>query len=432
MSRLLRCALGASIALACSPKSTEPLGGAQGEPIERCEEEQNAFEPQSLLVYKVKDDETLSEIAQKFQIKDGIARLSSINHLRNPNLIRSDSGLLIPPNSPWTDSLRKYQSETIVSPERRFCESKAWSPIKKTRLPAFAQRECKVADCSESSSTQKVCFCESKNEEEAGTFLWIDQQQIKAKWPASPSSFFNKVGEQRAFDVVQLDLDRDSQDEVVVFAFEAANNGVPIGTSRVAVLSEQYSAPLLWTDDGSLENLFVVGDSGCELQSTVWDWYTPQLDVNGLYQKREAYVYQGGTLQKSHSFPAIFQRYGAVNWHTWPKYSEASGVSSSAFGVIESIESKPDAYSPYETTFHIRLTNGELKHFVYQSGYSDSEFEGDWRTFISGIGDETSNTIYPYEYWPAELSKWQGRAVEISSLYREESWQNFMLIVNNE
>jgi hypothetical protein len=399
--------------LACSP-------GVAPEAAEHCDEP-SLFVPQTLLVYRVEYGDSLSQIAQRFHIEGGPRLLASINHLTNIDQIRANAGLLIPQNKPWTNALPLYQPEQIVSPDRRFCESKEWSPVESKRLPAFAQKECgaKKADCS-SGHGQQVCFC-AGDEEGAGKFIWLDQKQVKAVWAGTPANFFNTSGGARVFSVRQLDLDQDARDEVAVFAFEAGNNGAPIDTSYAAILSEGNSSPLLFTDDGSLENLFVVGSEGCEIQTTTWSDYIPQLESAGLYQKRESYRYQGGALYASATFPVSFQRFGGQLWKSWPVHPERAGEISSRSGVIESISTKPDTYARYVTTFTLRFSDGTRKDFVYHAGLWGSEFDEDWKNAISTIGD--SSVIYPYEYWPADVSQWQGRAVNLSVLFQDDGYR---------
>lgn len=271
------------------------------------------------------------------------------------------------------------------------------------------------------SLAQRIRICKGLSDSENALVLEKDGTRV-GTWPGSTF-----LGETSDFEVLQGDLDADGQRELIVANSDGTSNGMGVNFWTISIFSagdvSNFRPPLTFSvEEYGSSGTFVSNGRRVQILTTKWLWAKDpkRRRGDGLYLVGQWWRYRRGELVPSTNRTILARRYlesfaverGRTSnsptipfkWLTGPKAETfpadpTLALKKSAIeGVITNVSS--------ETTdqrniigIEFKPDNGAPLSFIYPQ--DDSDENG-----LAGIGDSSSNRVYPDGYLPTLPDRW--------------------------
>ncbi len=268
--RSLRSALAAALVLLAFPAARANTPAEAPSPAEA--------------VYTVAAGDSLEGIARRFGTS--VQALTRRNRQVGARPLRSGIRL-IAPGGPAAQGLPPYRAPLLPGPPLEPCAVRRWpKPVEQQA------GEGERSACATGPSGARVCVVVASEAGAEGTFLEEGGARVKL---TESVPFMGMLG---AFEVLDVDLDGDGDDERAVALLWAVSNGLGVAHWSLYLLEKGQPAPLSLEVREYGEGTFLRREEGrgCDVLATEWRGLEDPLRGPGLYFTGHRYTYHAGAL----------------------------------------------------------------------------------------------------------------------------------------
>ncbi len=363
-------------------------------------------------VHRVEQGETLYSVAKRYKVPGGHKALARLNKIKDAAQITVGQGILIPNYAYGAKKLPRYQKPRPAPGPWKACATQTWPAPRQQR---YANCEDGLCSCDPNDPQRCICYCQAP----VRAYTWFEQDNIRAYWQAE----IHYAPKDAIFEVRTVELDGLGTPEVVIANRNNISNGLGVETWNLAVLHQNYAAPLLMNTSSHGPNSYVQASQGkrCDI-----------LDVqrNGLnhpIKGLQSYLTaRRQRMRRGDFIPSDSWRVKAQGWDDQGDLGDVVFKGKDVFldpidpltgpefppervGVIIGVSIEPHDIMTATLRFKVRIRRNEIIDIPYQDTYLKDQ---DASPYISyqylGLGQ----TPYPDAYIPAHLGQeWIGRRI---------------------